>query len=100
MKNQITLIGNMGDQAQITNLENGSKIARFSLATNDAKAGKSGASWHKLFAWGNTAHFIEMFGAKGKQIAITGKLVNRTYLSKDGTPRKITEVEVRHVVGL
>mgnify|MGYP005989607313 CR=1 FL=1 len=90
----------MGDQAQVTNLENGSKVARFSMATTKVNKGKKTADWHKLFAWGNTAHFIEMYGAKGKRIAITGKLVNRTYVSKTGAPRKITEVEVRHVVGL
>jgi single-stranded DNA-binding protein len=53
-----------------------------------------------LFAFGNIAQFIENFGGKGKRIAVTGKIVNRTYLSKDGKPRKVTEVEVRNVIGL
>ena len=95
MRNQITLIGNMGENAQITNFQNGGKVARFSLATT------SGTSeWYKLFAFGNIAQFIENFGGKGKKIAISGKLVDRTYLNKEGKPRRITEVEVRHVIGL
>jgi len=100
MKNQITLIGNMGDQPHITNFQNGSKVVRFSLATPTIVNGKQSANWHKVFAWGNLAKFIENFGAKGKQIVVTGKLVNRTYIGKDGKTCKITEVEVRQVVGL
>ena len=34
IKNHVTLIGNMGSKAQVTNFENGGKVARFSLATN------------------------------------------------------------------
>lgn len=100
MRNQITLIGNMGENAHITNFENGNKVARFHMATPVINRGEKVIEWHKLFAFGNIAQFIEIFGGKGKKIAITGKIVNRTYLSKDGRSRKVTEVEVRHVIGL
>ena len=99
MRNLITLIGNMGENARVTNFENGGKVARFDMAIPSVK-GQKATEWHKLFAFGNIAQFIENFGGKGKKIAITGKLVSRTYLSKDGHPRKVTEVEVRHVIGL
>lgn len=100
MRNQITLIGNMGECAQVTNFENGNKVARFHIATPVLIKGKRTAEWHKLFAFGNIAQFIENFGGKGKRIAVTGKLVSRTYLSKTGQTRKVTEIEVRHVIGL
>lgn len=101
MRNQVTLIGNMGDNAQITNFENGGKVARFNLAISSAnKKGDNSAEWHRLFAFGNLAQFIENFGGKGKRIAVTGRLVNRTYLAKDGKPRKIAEVEIRNIIGL
>ena len=100
MRNQITLIGNMGENAKVTNFENGGKVARFNLAIPAKNKGKDSAEWHRLFAFGNIAQFIENFGGKGKKIAVTGKIVNRTYLSKDGKPRKVTEVEVRNVIGL
>ena len=79
MRNQVTLIGNMGDNAQITNFENGGKVARFNLAISSANnKGDNSAEWHRLFAFGNLAQFIENFGGKGKRIAVTGRLVNRT----------------------
>lgn len=100
MRNQVTLIGNMGDNAQVTNFENGGKVARFNLATPLIVKGKQSAEWHRLFCFGNVAQFIEKFGGRGQKIAVTGKLVNRTYTNKDGQLRKVTEVEIRHVIGL
>ena len=100
LKNHVTLVGNMGDAAQITNFENGNKVARFSLTTNHFKNGTKRPEWHRVFAWGNIAGFIENYGKQGKQLAIHGRLVNRTYTNKEGKTRKVTEVEVKHVIGL
>lgn len=101
LKNHITLIGNMGMDAQITNFDNGGKVARFMLATDRfSNAEKNKTEWHRIFAWGNLAKFIESYGEKGKQLAIHGRLVKRTYLNKNGQTRNVTEVEVKHVIGL
>ena len=54
--NQVTLVGNMGDCPRIFTNDNGSKIARFSLAT-DVKC-------------------------------------------KEGMQQKVTEIELRNVIGL
>ncbi len=98
LRNNITLVGNMGSPAKITNFENGSKIARFSFATNKFHDKK--AQWHRVFAWGNMASFIENYGEKGRQLAIHGRLVKRTYVDKSGSTKDITEVEVKHIIGL
>ncbi|MDC0099723.1 MAG: single-stranded DNA-binding protein [Crocinitomicaceae bacterium] len=102
LKNHVTLIGNLGSKPEITNFDNGNKIARFRLATNKytMKDKKAKVEWHRVFAWGNIAKFIENHAEKGKQLAIHGRLVNRTYLNKEGKRRKITEVEIKHVIGL
>lgn len=105
LRNNVTLIGNMGMNAQITKYDNGNKIARFSLATDknyktsEGKIEKS-TEWHRVFAWGNIAQFIENYGQKGKQLAIHGRLVKRTYLNKEGKKRNVTEIEVKHIIGL
>ncbi len=100
MRNQVTLIGNIGKSVEVTNFENGGKVARFTVATNSTAKGQTQTQWHKLFAWGNLAQFIENFGAAGKKIAVSGKLVNRTYVTKSGKPQKVTEIEVRSIIGL
>jgi single-strand DNA-binding protein len=103
--NNITLIGNMGMSAHITNFGNGNKVARFSMATdqnstaNDGKPEKR-TEWYRVFAWGNMAQFIEKYGKKGQHLVVHGRLITRTYLNKQGTSRKVTEVEVNHIIGL
>ncbi len=101
LKNHVTLIGNMSDIAQVTDFENGGKVARFNLATN--KTGENNerkVEWHRVFAWGNIARFIENYGGKGKMLAIHGRIVKRTYTNQNGKVRNVTEVEIKHVIGL
>ncbi len=100
LSNQVTLIGNMKTDVQITNFNNGGKIARFKLETSRYPTNDKQPVWHSVFAWGNMAQFIERYGQKGKQLAIHGRLVNRTYTTKKGDARKYTEVEVRHVIAM
>lgn len=102
LKNHITLIGSLSSKPEITNFENGSKVARFRVATNryTMKDKRARVEWHRVFAWGNMAQFMEHHGKIGKELAIHGRLVYRTYLTKTGEERKITEVEVKHVIGL
>ena len=97
IKNYVQLIGNVGQEPTITNLENGKKVARLSLATNvHYKNGKgekqTDTDWHTIVAWGKTAEIIEKYVEKGKELAVVGKLKTRTYTTNDGDQRYVTEV--------
>jgi single-strand DNA-binding protein len=97
LRNKVQLIGNLGQEPEIVNLESGKKLAKFSLATNetykDAKGEKVvDTQWHNIVAWGKTADIIEKYVSKGKEIAIEGKLTSRSYEAKDGDKRYVTEV--------
>ena len=103
LKNHVQLIGNVGQEPTITNLESGKKVARFSLATNeyykDAKGVKqTDTNWHTVVAWGKTAEIIEKFVSKGKELGVTGKLKTRTYTTDDGNERYVTEVEANEIL--
>lgn len=103
LKNHVQLIGNVGQEPTITNLESGKKVARFSLATNeyykDAKGEKqTETNWHTIVAWGKTAEIIEKFVSKGKELGVTGKLKTRTYTTDDGNERYVTEVEANEIL--
>ncbi|WP_163516984.1 single-stranded DNA-binding protein [Gelidibacter japonicus] len=97
IKNHVQLIGNVGQEPTITNLESGKKVARFSLATNENYKNSKGekqtdTNWHTIVAWGKTADIIEKYAEKGKEIAVVGKLKTRTYTTNDGNQRYVTEV--------
>ena len=103
IKNHVQLIGNVGQEPTITNLESGKKVARFSLATNeyykDSKGEKqTDTNWHTIVAWGKTAEIIENYVGKGKEIALTGKLRTRSYTTEDGNQRYVTEVEANEIL--
>ncbi len=103
LKNNVQLIGNVGQEPTITNLESGKKVVRFSLATNehyrDGKGEKqTQTNWHSLVAWGKTAEIIEKYASKGKEIAISGKLTSRSYETAEGDKRYITEVLVHELL--
>tara|TARA_R100000935_G_scaffold1440_2_gene4658 strand:+ start:640 stop:984 length:345 start_codon:yes stop_codon:yes gene_type:complete len=103
LKNHVQLIGNVGQEPTITNLESGKKVARFSLATNEFYKNDKGektqtTDWHTVVAWGKTAEIIERYVGKGKELGITGKLKSRNYEDNDGIKRYVTEIEAKEIL--
>ena len=103
LKNKVQLIGNLGNAPEVKNTENGKKLARFSMATNETYRGRTGekiteTTWHNVVAWGKVADIAEKFLTKGKEIAIEGKLINRSYTDKDGIKRHVTEIQVNELL--
>lgn len=97
LKNRVQLIGNLGNDPEIVNLDGGSKLAKFSIATSDSYKNAQGekveeTQWHNIVAWGKTAEIVENYLTKGKQVAVEGKLVHRSYETKEGEKRYITEI--------
>ncbi|BCY27939.1 single-stranded DNA-binding protein [Flavobacterium okayamense] len=103
MKNRVQLIGHVGQEPEIKNLEGGKKLANISIATNEVYYKDNGdkvekTEWHRVTAWGKTAEIIEKYVTKGKEIAIDGKLTTRNYDDKDGVKRYITEIVANEVL--
>ena len=103
IKNHVQLLGNIGDDPNVTNLEGGKKVARFRLATNENYTNAKGekvqsTDWHTVVAWGKTAEIVEKYAVKGKEIGITGKLKTRSYTTDDGNQRYVTEVVANEIL--
>ena len=97
LKNKVQLIGNLGNDPEIINLESGKMLAKFSIATNESYKNAQGekvtdTQWHNVVAWGKTASLVEKYLQKGKEIAIEGKLTTRSWEDKEGMKRYTTEV--------
>jgi single-strand DNA-binding protein len=103
LKNKVQLIGNLGNAPEVKNTENGKKLARFSMATNETYRGRTGekvteTTWHNIVAWGKVAEIAEKYLTKGKEIAIEGKLTNHSYTDKEGIKRFVTEIQVNELL--
>jgi single-strand DNA-binding protein len=103
LKNKVQLIGHVGQQPNVRTTESGKKWVRFSIATSETYRNASGekvveTQWHNLVAWGKHAETAEKYLPKGKEVAVEGKLVSRTYIDKEGTKKYITEVHVNEIL--
>lgn len=103
MKNKVQLIGHVGQDPEVKDLEGGKKVANLTLATNDYYINDKGekvenTEWHKVAAWGKIAEIIEKYVVKGKEIVVEGKLTHRSYEDKDGTKRYVTEVVANDIL--
>lgn len=97
MRNKVQLIGNLGMNPEVMNLEQGRTLAKFSLATNETYYNAKGekvteTQWHNIIAWGKTAEQLAKYASKGTELAVEGKLVSRSYEDKSGNKRYVTEI--------
>ena len=103
LKNKVQLIGNLGNNPEIIQLESGRKLAKFSMATNEVYKNNQGekvtdTQWHNIVAWGKTAEIVENYLTQGKEIILEGKLTSRSYETQTGEKRYITEVVAQEVM--
>ena len=92
----------MSSTPKIVELENGRKIAQFTMSTHEVVLNaqgepKSKSDWHRLIAWGKWVNVLEELGSKGLNIAIEGKLTTRFY-SNNGQRKLVSEVEVNDFI--
>ncbi len=103
LRNKVQLIGNLGGIPEVKNTENGKKLARFSIATNETFQNAKGekvteTTWHHLVAWGKLADLAEKYLQKGTEVVIEGKLINRSYTDKEGNKKYLSEVQVNELL--
>jgi len=103
IKNRVQLIGHLGNAPDLRETESGKKLAKFSIATNQSYRNANGdkvteTTWHQLIAWGAIADIAEKYLNKGSEVAIEGKLINRSYTDKDGIKKYISEVQVNEML--
>jgi len=100
--NKVILIGNLGKDPEVQNFETGKKAA-FSLATTEVQRDREGneiqhTEWHNVVMWRGLADIAEQYLRKGSQVYVEGKLRSRSFDTKDGSKRFITEVQVDNLV--
>ena len=97
LRNQAQLIGYVGNDPEITELQGGKKLAKFSLATNEIYNNAAGertvsTEWHTIIAWDRQAEIAEKYVQKGKEIAVSGRITHRSYDDNEGQKKRITEI--------
>lgn len=99
--NKVILVGNLGKDPEIRSMQDGSKIANFTLATsetwNDRASGerKEKTEWHRVAVFNERiADVVEKYVKKGAKVYVEGSLQTRKWTDQQGQERFTTEVVV------
>jgi single-strand DNA-binding protein len=94
--NKVILVGHLGKDPEVRQLEGGVSVASFPLATSETfnKDGKKieQTEWHNIVLWRSLADVAAKFLQKGKLVYIEGKLRTRSFEDKEGIKKYTTEV--------
>ena len=97
--NRVTLLGNLGKDAETKFTTSGVAKTTFSIATTrrfkQGEEWQEKTDWHNVVLWRNEK--IGEYLTKGKQVFIEGRMETRSY-DKDGDKRYITEVVADEVI--
>ena len=95
--NKVILVGRLGKDPEVRNLENGATVANFTMATSETYRDKTTGEkkeitdWHNIVLWRGLAEIAQKYLHKGDMIYVEGKLRTRSW-EKDGITRYTTEV--------
>jgi single-strand DNA-binding protein len=100
--NEVTLLGNLGRDAETKFTPSGIAVTRFSIATTrswkdqQTNQWKEETNWTNVTAWRkeNLANYL----TKGKQVFVQGRLRNYSYADRDGNKVYATEVVAEKIV--
>lgn len=98
MYQQITLVGNLGNDPEMRYTPSGVPVASFSLAVNKSWTTQDGqrqdkTTWFRITTWRKQAEIISQYLTKGRQVLVVGEIEEaRPWTDRDGNPRATLEV--------
>lgn len=103
MYQQITLIGNLGNDPEMRYTPSGVPVASFNLAVNRSWTGQDGqrqdkTTWFRVSVWNKQAEIVTQYLSKGRQVMVVGEVEEaRVYTDREGNPRASLEVKAQSV---
>jgi len=97
-ENNVTLVGNLTKDPDLRYTTGGRGVASFGLAVNRRWMNKQSNEWEEqtsffnIVAWGDLGENFAASLVKGSRAIITGRLEQRSYETKEGEKRNVTEV--------
>jgi single-strand DNA-binding protein len=97
--NRASLIGNVGKDPEVGNTTNGTRFARFPIATSERWTDKSTGEkrerteWHNIVVWNeHLIPVIEKYVKKGTKLLVEGEIRTRKWQDDKGVDRWSTEI--------
>ncbi len=94
--NSVILIGNLATDVELKEVDGDRKVASFLLAV-DRPGPNEQADFFRVACWNRQAEVCDRFLARGKQIAVDGRLRSRSWEDGEGKRRSAVEVVASNV---
>lgn len=100
--NTVCLVGNLTRDPELRHLASGTSLCELSIAVNDRKPDGNGGwtdypHYFDITTWGKVAENCSQFLAKGKKVAVTGKLEQDRWQNEAGENRSKVKVNAFQV---
>jgi single-strand DNA-binding protein len=96
--NRVILTGNLTKDPELNSLPSGMSVCRLRLAVNGRQKDQASGQWidkpnyFDIKVWGAQGENCANFLAKGRSVAVDGRLEWREWEAQDGTKRQAVEV--------
>lgn len=95
--NRITIVGYLGRDPELRYTQDGTPVCDFSVATTERRKDRAGepqdiTTWFRVTVWRRQAELAGQYLAKGKQVYVEGRLIQKEYQDRDGNTRFNLEV--------
>ena len=104
--NKVILVGNLGKDPKVANLNSGDRAVSFTLATSETWKDKNTGErrekteWHNVVVYNeNIGRVVEQYCKKGTKIYIEGQIQTRKYTDQSGAEKYITEIVLQRFRG-
>ena len=100
---RVTLVGNLTRDPELRQTPSGTSVCQFGVAVGRRYKDASGqwtdkASFFDVVVWGQQGENSAQYLTKGRQVAIDGRLEQRSWEAQDGSKRSKVEIIAENVV--
>lgn len=95
--NTVIMIGRLTKDPELKYTQSGKAVANFDIAVDRPYSKEKETDFFKVQVWGKVGENVANYLAKGSQAAIRGRIQNRSYETKEGEKRYITEIIAEEV---
>lgn len=94
---RVTLVGNLTRDPELRQTPSGTPVCQLGVAVNSSYKDSSGQwvekpSFFDVVVWGTQGENCARYLAKGRQVAVDGRLDQRTWDAQDGSKRSKVEI--------
>lgn len=98
MLNHIVIMGRLTRDPELRHTQAGTAVASFTVAVDrdfkDKETGERKTDFIDCVAWRSTAEFVCKYFAKGRMMAVEGRLQLRDWVDKEKNKRRSAEIQV------